>query len=123
MIAGTVNARLYVSITLRVFGPGGQSRDIVMALDTGYNGGLTLPPAVVTSLSLSPLAAKVVTLGDNTRKVMSFFEAVVLWDGRMRRTRVICADVNPLVGTALLRGHHLGVDFVSGGTASITLLP
>src|SRR6476646_8337 len=103
MIAGTVNARLYVSITLRVFGPGGQSQDIVMALDTGYNGGLTLPLAVVTSLSLSPLAAKVVTLGDNTRRVMSFFEAVVLWDGRMRRTRVLCADVNSLVGTALLR--------------------
>ena len=123
MIAGTVGARLEVSITLRIFGPGGQTQDVTAAIDTGYNGGLTLPLTVVTALNLTQLAAKEVTLGDNRRRVMSFFDAVVLWDGRMRRTRVLCAEVKLLVGTALLRGHHLGIDFVSGGTASITSLP
>jgi clan AA aspartic protease len=123
MIAGTVGARLEVSITLKVFGPGGQSQDIVAVLDTGYNGGLSLPLSVVTALSLLQLASKEVTLGDNSRQVMSFFDAVVLWDGRMRRTRVLCVQVDPLVGTALLRGHHLDVDFVNGGAASITALP
>jgi clan AA aspartic protease len=123
MIAGTVSARLAVSISLRIFGPSGQAHDVTAAIDTGYNGGLTLPLAIVMALNLPQLAAKEVTLGDNSRWVMSFFDAVVLWDGRMRRTRVLCADVSPLVGTALLRGHHLGIDFVDGGSASIVAIP
>ncbi len=123
MIAGSVGARLEVSISLKVFGPNGQVQEITAVIDTGYNGGLSLPQAVVTALSLPPLATKEVTLGDNSRKVMSFFDAVVLWDGRLRRTRVLCAELDPLVDTALLRGYHLDVDFVNGGPAAITAIP
>jgi predicted aspartyl protease len=84
MIGGTVGARLHATILLKVLGPTGQTQEITAAIDTGYNGTLTLPLAVVTALSLAPLAAKTVTLGDNSRKVMSFFDADVLWMARCK---------------------------------------
>jgi clan AA aspartic protease len=123
MIGGTVGARLHATILLKVLGPTGQTQEITAAIDTGYNGTLTLPLAVVTALSLTPLAAKTVALGDNGRKVMSFFDADVLWDGQVQRARVLCVEVDPLIGTALLKGYHLGIDFVDGGVVAISAIP
>src|SRR2546428_2113657 len=104
MISGTVDARLDATIPLKVYSPTGLTQDITAAIDTGYNGALTLPSAVVVALSLPPLSSGGVVLADGTRRGLSFFQAHILWDGQMRTVRVLCMEANPLVGTALVRG-------------------
>ena len=57
MIPGVVNNNLAATIHLQVRGPGGQEEDIEAVIDTGFNGFLTLSPALVTRLALLHLAA------------------------------------------------------------------
>jgi hypothetical protein len=47
-----------------------QEREITVIIDTGYNGALTLPTAMVRPLSLPQLASRGVTLGDQSHKVL-----------------------------------------------------
>ena len=52
MIEGVVNANYEPVISLSVQGPSGQKREIEAVVDTGFNGFLTLPPALVSELGL-----------------------------------------------------------------------
>ena len=52
MIEGLVNANYEPIISLPVQSPAGQAREIDVVIDTGYNGYLTLPPALVAELGL-----------------------------------------------------------------------
>jgi clan AA aspartic protease len=123
MIGGTVGVHLDASIPLQVFGPSQQQQTITAAIDTGYNGALTLPSAIVIALSLPRLIPGSVILANGTQRPVHFFRADVLWDGQLRQVRILCDDADPLIGTALLQGHHLGIDFVAGGAVAITALP
>src|SRR5829696_10030014 len=123
MIHGSVNARYEATITLQVSGPTGQHRDITAVIDTGFNGALSLPRAVVASLSLTAIAPRTVTLGDGSRTVLDYYDADVLWDLQPNRIRVLCVEGVPLLGTALLRGHKLEVEFEAAGSVTVSALP
>jgi clan AA aspartic protease len=123
MIAGTVGVRLEATIPLLVFGTGPRQQTIRAAIDTGYNGALTLPAAVVRALSLTRLVPGSATLANGTQRPVHFFRAHVLWDGQIREVRILCVDADPLIGTALLKGYHLGIDFVDGGAVAIDAIP
>ena len=47
MIEGAVNAHYEAVVRLPLLDSSGQTRDIDAVIDTGYNGFLTLPPALV----------------------------------------------------------------------------
>ena len=51
MIEGIVNAAYEAVVTLPLRGQAGQERDIEAVIDTGYNGFLSLPPALVEELA------------------------------------------------------------------------
>ena len=53
MIEGFVNARYEPVISIPVQGLSGQEREIEAVVDTGFNGFLTLPPALVAELGLT----------------------------------------------------------------------
>ena len=52
VIEGVVNATYEAVISVTVAGPSGPTREIEAVVDTGYNGFLTLPPALVAELGL-----------------------------------------------------------------------
>ena len=52
VIQGAVNAAHEAVVPISLRGPGGRSQDIEAVVDTGYNGFLTLPGALVTELEL-----------------------------------------------------------------------
>ena len=55
MISGVVNGDLEATVRLLIRGPGGQEQEIDAVIDTGFNGFLTLSPALVRQLSLTHL--------------------------------------------------------------------
>ena len=55
MILGVVNAHSEATIRLPVRDAVGHEHEIEAVLDTGFNGSLTLPPALIAALGL-PLA-------------------------------------------------------------------
>ena len=122
-MTGKVDAQRQATLRLQVFGPGGQSLEVTAVIDTGYNGALTLPTATITALALTPEVTRRVRLADASRRVINCYTAEILWAGQRRRIVALAVEGDPLVGTALLDGYQLVIDFVAGGSVSITPLP
>ena len=91
-------------------------------IDTGFNGYLTLPSGLIASLGLPFRRNGRALLGDGSTTTFDIHEAIILWDGRLRRIPVDSADTDPL-GTGLLQGHELSVEFIDGGKTLIRALP
>ena len=115
VIRGAVNAAYEPIVALAVQGPTGQIRDIEAVVDTGYNGFLTLPPAMVSDLRLpfSSIGRGLLANGDEIR--FEVYRGTVQWDGEPRHIRITAADATPLVGMRLLEDHSLLVDVKDGG--------
>ncbi|MEK6322753.1 MAG: clan AA aspartic protease [Acidobacteriota bacterium] len=122
MIAGSVSDSSEAIIGLVVSGPGGAT-NINAVVDTGFDGSLSLPPALISRLSLPLHGRGRAVLGDGTRTVFDLYEATVIWDGLTRRIWVDEADTDPLVGMGLLYGYELTIEVVKGGAVAIELLP
>jgi clan AA aspartic protease len=123
MITGVVNTDLEATLRLRVSGGSGLSLDVMVVIDTGYDGALSLPLAAIQTLSLPPPTSGQVTLADNSRRIVNFYDAEMLWDGQRRPVRDLCVEADPVVGTALLKGYKLDADFVDGGPVVLRALP
>jgi predicted aspartyl protease len=81
---GIINQVYEATISLTVFGPGGESKEVTAVIDTGYNGMLSLPLAIVQELHLLPHVQRVVTLGDRSQKILDFYQGEILWAGDAR---------------------------------------
>ncbi len=119
MIEGVVNADYEAVVTLLLRGPAGPRREIDAVIDTGYNGFLTLPPAMVTELGMVFLTCGRVVLANGSEDVFEVYGVTVLWDGQPRYVEADAADTTPLVGMALLDSHSLYVEVGQGGRVVI----
>jgi clan AA aspartic protease len=106
-----------------VRGPAGQEQEIQAVIDTGFDGFLALPPALIAILGLSWRGRGRALLADGSETLFDIYEATVVWDGTPRRVPVDAADVHPLIGMSLLYGYELTVQAVEGGSVRITALP
>ena len=123
MITGIVTVAREAVISLVVRGPKGQEQEIEVVIDTGFDGSLTLPPALIAALGLSWRRRGRALLADGNDSVFDIYEATVLWDGTVRRVSVDEVDVMPLVGMSLLYGYELTVQIVEGGRVRLKPLP
>ena len=119
MIEGFVNANLEAVVPLSLRGPEGQAREVDAVVDTGYSGSLTLPPSLVAELELPYVLSSRATLADDSEVGFSVHSVTALWDSRPRRIEADAVGSTPLVGTALLDGHDLNVEFTYGGRVII----
>ena len=119
MIEGIVNADLEAIVTVAVSGPAGQVRDVEAVIDTGFNGLLTLPSALVGELGLPYLTRSRATLANGSEDICDVHGATVLWDGQPKHVRVDAAETTPLIGMALLESNSLHVNVRSGGRVLI----
>ncbi len=69
MIQGVVNAAYEPTIRLVAQDPLGRSREIDAVVDTGFNGYLTLPPALASALGLPFVTTNPAFLADGTERV------------------------------------------------------
>jgi clan AA aspartic protease len=124
MITGVVTASLQAIIRLTVRGPEGQEQEEIAAvIDTGFDGTLTLPPALIATLGLAWRGRGRALLADGSESLFDIYEAIIVWDGESRRIAVDEADLDPLIGMSQLYGYELIVQAIEGGTVSIQPLP
>ena len=119
MIRGAVNAAYEPIVRIAVRGPSGLSREIEAIVDTGYNGYLTLPPALASALELPFVTSNPGLLADGTEVTFEVRSATVLWDGHPRDIDAHMSDATPLIGMRLLDGHSLHMDVLDGGRVAI----
>jgi clan AA aspartic protease len=122
MVEGSVYGESDALVELAVLGPEGRKERLDFRVDTGFDGALTLHPAVVAALGLPPMGARWIRVGDGRMVLCDLFDAQVEWDGEPRPIDVLAADIAPLLGMELLGGHQLRIDVVDGGAVRITPL-
>jgi len=106
-----------------VGGPQGRPQEIAAIVDTGFNGWMTLPSALVRTLHLPFRGSGLATMADGTETLFDIYEGTVIWDGQPRQVSVHVSDSDPLVGMGLLYGFELNVHVVAGGSVAISRLP
>ena len=111
---GHVNEELEGEIELTVFGPKVEVQ-ISALIDTGFSGFMTLPTDVIDLLELEWLIEGRLTLADGEDFSTNSYLADVEWDGSRRRIVVDESDIKPLIGTGLLAGHKLEMEFKLDG--------
>jgi clan AA aspartic protease len=119
VISGRVNANLQPLISVPVFSISGARHEIEAMVDTGYNGWLTLPPALIAMLGLPWSRRGRAILADGSTVVFDIYEGTVLWDGVLLTILIDEADGMPLVGMSLMHGYELNVLAIDGGNVTI----
>jgi clan AA aspartic protease len=122
MMQGVVNLRREATLTVVVGKSNRQLQAIDSVIDTGFNGFISLPSAIITTLQLPWSGSDYVTLGDGSETFFDLYTAVVIWDGQYREIDVAESETEPLLGTALLYGYRLQVDHIEGGKVQIEAL-
>lgn len=123
MIPGVVNSNLEAIVRLQVRGLGGQEQEIDAVIDTGFNGFLTLPPALVRQLNLPYLGQSRVLLANGREEILDLYEVTLLWDGQWRTVEADAADTDALMGMSLFYRHSVYVETIEGGQVRIEALP
>ena len=118
MITGIVLGH-HALVPLTVRGPQGQEGEIEFVLDTGFAGFLTLPSVLISPFSLTYSHPMPVSLADGSRIMVDVYEAVLLWDGEERNVEVLATGREPLLGTSLLDGQEVILQFADGGLVTI----
>jgi clan AA aspartic protease len=92
---------------------------IEFVVDTGFAGYLTLPTPAVSALNLPLLRAIPANMADDRNVMVFVHAATIVWNGGERDVEVLAVGRRPLLGTSLLDGHDLGIQFTDGGLVSI----
>lgn len=119
-MTGTVNSLLQPVLPLTVLDAAGQPHSVEAVIDTGFNGSLTLPPALVATLGLRWLCRQQGQLADGTILTFDVYVATVEWNGSPKQVAVEVTDAQPLVGMSLMLGTELRVQVADGGAVTIT---
>lgn len=96
-----------------------REEEIVAILDTGFNGYLTLPQHLVSTLGLKYHSETEATLADGSTLALRKYEAHLLWEGRERKILILETDGGILVGMSLLYGNRVTLDLIDGRRVTI----
>jgi len=92
----------------------GDRKEIVAWIDTAFNGGLVLPRQQIVELGLVKESSAEAILADGHSVELETFACFLDWFGNAWQTQVVANDGNyPLLGTMLLEGHRLEIDYLA----------
>jgi len=109
-------------LQLTVEGPAG-TRDIEALVDIGFNGGLTLSSELIAALRLPEKTVIEVTLADGRVRDVQTYVGTVALNGKPKRVLIAESPIMPLLGTDLLWGFSLYVEFEADGAVEVSPLP
>ena len=88
---------------------------IECVIDTGFIGYLTLPLAVALVMDLPFIRRMPANLADDSTIWVEVYAATIFWNGEEREVEVLATGRRPLIGTLLLDGSELNVQFAESG--------
>jgi clan AA aspartic protease len=117
---GHVDEKQRALIAIRIAAPSGERFVKCWAwIDTAFNGSLVLPRSIADELRLPMESSAEAVLADGRTVPLETFGCQIEWFGRNYDTQVVTNDGDyALLGTILLAGHRLEVDYV-GSTVNI----
>lgn len=118
MITGRVENRHALLPVLFRF-PNLPDVSIEFVVDTGFTDALCLPAAAVTAMGLPFGFNFPASLADGSSVMLPVHEATIVWEGAERRVHVLATGNRPLIGTALLDGAELLIQFAEGGLVTV----
>ncbi len=90
----------------------GDRREILVWIDTAFNGGLVIPRKQIGDLGLVKESSAEAILADGKCVELETFSCFFDWFGNAYKTQIVANDEQyPLLGTMLLDGHHLDIDY------------
>lgn len=115
-MTGRVDGQLRALLRVRLAATlGGPRQEIEAWVDTAFNGGLALPRTVATGLGLPQEASADAVLADGRTVTVEMYGCYLDWFGSTYQTQAVAGDAAyPLLGTQLLTGHRLVVDYAAG---------
>ena len=121
MKIGTVESsgEALVPLTVEGLGSGGQQRDITALLDTGFNGFLALPPALIGELDLEQISREQYMTAGGAMHFTGVYEAVVVFGERRLLVDEIVEAAEPLVGVGLLWEFKVCLGYREGGDVTL----
>ncbi|MBE9007645.1 clan AA aspartic protease [Fortiea sp. LEGE XX443] len=114
MIYGKViDSKAIIPVVFRLASQPDFSLDFV--IDTGFNDHLTLPSQAVSTMNLPLYSSTSARLADGTEALLAIHFATIVWDGIEKIVPVLAAGYKPLLGTSMMAGYHLEIDFQDNG--------
>jgi clan AA aspartic protease len=90
----------------------GKRDDIVVWIDTAFNGGLVIPRRKIAEMGLVKQSSAEAILADGQSVELETFAWFLDWFGHSYETQVVANDGEyPLLGTMLLDSHRLVIDY------------
>jgi clan AA aspartic protease len=90
-------------------------------VDTGFDGALALPAAILTLVDTSLIGNRLVELADTTIRRTTYYAVQVEWDGEQHMAEAMLVDGRPLLGYEMMEGGVLQVEMSDGGEVSIEM--
>jgi len=122
MLTGRVTSENEAVLVVEVHGFEGQTARIEAAIDTGYNGLLTLPSSLIRELELPFAGTARAVLGDGLESRMDLYFAAVEWEGGLRDVVVLETEGGVLLGMAMLAGCRVTLDVEEDGGVTVESL-
>lgn len=92
----------------------GDRNDLVVWIDTAFNGGLVIPRKYIESFGLVKESSAEAILADGRTVELETYACFFDWFGATYETQIIANDGEyPLLGTTLLSGRKLEIDYVA----------
>ena len=105
----SMRALLDVSVAASKDGP---KQRFLAWIDTAFNGGLVIPRQYIDRLGLKQASTTQAILADGRSIDLETFTCHLEWFGNVFRTQVVSNDGEfPLLGTLLLAGRKLTIDY------------
>ena len=122
MTTGFITPDQEPALQLEVVDPeGGRSFEAI--IDTGFNGGLAIPPGWIEPLGLSRAGHEQMVLADGSVTGAYLYDGYVILDDKAYSITVAEAPTTPLLGTDLLWGFSLLIEFEADGAVEVDPLP
>ncbi|HEY4329408.1 MAG TPA: clan AA aspartic protease [Phycisphaerae bacterium] len=118
-MTGKVNSNLEGIVELALSGKSDESQRVQAIVDTGYNGFLTLPIAIIRRLGLQRVAQSRGTLATGDQVWIDVYRGTVIWGKRKLPIDIDAAEGAPLLGMDLMRECQLYIDVRNGGRVEI----
>jgi clan AA aspartic protease len=90
----------------------GERTELLAWIDTAFNGGLAIPRKQIAWLGLTKHSSAEAILADGRTVELETYSCFFDWFGNTYETQVAASDGEyPLLGTMLLDGHRLVIDY------------